>query len=157
MVAADTGVIVHALRWKEPYSPGVMLDQSNSADPFSRRVVWNAHRPLNGEHMWEGAGLYGIHYACADSDHPDFDRWRVLNERNDARTVRLVSNLDVVALLQEKLKPRYSVEDYIRELADEATPLDAVAQAARMKGLPWVAEDPSADALVMHLAASLGL
>ena len=124
----------HKTTWDEPETPSPEL------------LVYVAQRPLIGEHTWEGANRYGIHYAAISETHTRFAEWHMMNYRNDARLVRLVDNAGSLAIAAGLAASRnsYSLAAYLREMPGH----DGAREFCRVYELPWHDSDTSADAMI---------
>lgn len=132
-------ILIPAVTWDEPFNP----DEEHR--------IFNAHRPLNGHRTWESTGRWGVHYAMVHPAEDNAEQLVELNRRNDAREVCLVTNLECVELYEAVDSPwrgRYSLQQYVEAGEDVST-------AMAVMGLPWHAEDRTADQYVADLKANL--
>lgn len=146
----DGEILVAALGWEEL---GASAEQAARIAAEGLTVV-NAPRPLpcgweeGGEHVigveWQGEFARGIFYVAGRPDAPSpgaygatlAEAWRAL----DARPVRLVSNDDVLALMQAEIARRgYDFDEYLEVFDD----MGGLAGLADYLGFPW---DTGADA-----------
>lgn len=133
--AAPAKILVPAHDWHEPFSPA------------PDRTLWNAHRPLLGDHHWESKSRWGNWYAEAPLDHERYAEWQRLNADLDAREIVLVTNADLVDMFPEamaRMNSRYTLHDC---LSAGVSPAEAMS----MAGLPWHPEDHTADQLIADL------
>lgn len=137
-MAQHTKVYAHRDQWTEPFTP------------TATRAVWNAHRPLQGDFHWQGRSRWGVWYASADVNHPDFARWAANNVAMDAREVEVVTNLRVLELAQERAAAAgggYGLDVYVGELGHEGAK-----EFAHRWELPWSATDLTGDVLIARMS-----
>lgn len=128
-------LLVPAHTWNEPFNPA------------PDRTLWNAHRPLLGEHHWESKSRWGQHYAEAPLDHERYAEWQQLNADLDAREIVLVTNADLVDMFDAAMRARgsnYTLHDC---LSAGVTPQEAMSMAE----LPWHPEDTTANEALAEL------
>lgn len=132
---APAQILVPAHDWNEPFTPA------------PDRTLWNAHRPLLGDHHWESKSRWGNWYAEAPLDHDRYAEWQRLNTESDAREIVLVTNAELVGMFDKTMAERgmrYTLHDYLAAGC-------SVAEAMSTVELPWHPEDHTADQLIAEL------
>jgi hypothetical protein len=77
-------------------------------DGHDGEVIWNAPRPLYGDHTWTGPFLNGSLYASGRRKD-----WQEANEQQDATELVFVTNAQVEEMVGQRLaEDGYSLADY---------------------------------------------
>ncbi len=123
MDTTTTAVVFHAADWDETVP-------TRGVAPGPDWSVWNAPRPLVGQHTWTGPFRHGIFYAAVvrNADH---DRFAQLNIRDDAYPVELVTDQQIVAAVRAYAEDNGYTAEMCADLGIELSEL------AAELNLPW--------------------